>query len=205
MHPTIGNLISECFYDGELRSARESTPLPKALQAVAQTPVHWVTTARLPNRDEARHGESIYNGAEAAIVARIVERLAGAVRGRKKPLSIAVLTPYRAQRKVISDRLAAQPKRSSLIQIGVHTVDSFQGQEADVVIYSATRSNRAGKLGFTRERPRLNVALSRGRDLLIIVGDHVTARRGRGDNPMRDVIEHVEAHPDSCTLEEAKR
>lgn len=205
MHPAIGDLISECFYDGELRSARESTPLPKALQAVAQTPVHWVTTARLPNRDEARRGESIYNGAEAAIVARIVERLAGAVRGRKKPLSVAVLTPYRAQRKVISDRLVAQPKRSSLIHVVVHTVDSFQGQEADVVIYSATRSNRAGKLGFTRERPRLNVALSRGRDLLIIVGDHLTARRGRGDNPMRDVIEHVEAHPRTCTLEEAQR
>ena len=205
MHPAIGDLISDCFYGGELRSARGFTPLPKALQAVAQTPVTWVTTARLPNRHEARRGESFYNGAEAAIVARIIERLAGAVRGRRKPLSVAVLTPYRAQRKVIADRLAAQPKRSGLIQVVVHTVDSFQGQEADVVIYSATRSNRAGKLGFTRERPRLNVALSRGRDLLVIVGDHVTARRGRGDNPMREVIEHVEAHPGTCTLEEAQR
>lgn len=202
MHPAIGALVSECFYGGELDSARDDTPLPPELQAVAPAPVTWVTTARTPSRRESRRGDSIFNDAEAAIVARLVQQLAEATAGRKAPLSVVVLTPYRAQRKVIADRLAAQPRQSETLNVAVHTVDSFQGQEADVAIYSATRSNPDGRLGFTRERPRLNVALSRGRELLIIVGDHITARRGRGDNPMRDVIEHVESHRGQCDLVE---
>lgn len=205
MHPAIGQLVSDCFYDGKLRSARERTQLPDEFRAVAPAPVTWVTTARLPNRRESRRGDSVFNEAEAAIVARLIGRLAAAAAGRREPLSVAVLTPYRAQRKVIGDRLAAQPNHPEVLHVAVHTVDSFQGQEADVVLYSATRSNPEGRLGFTRERPRLNVALSRGRELLIIVGDHVTARRGRGDNPMRDVIEHVEAHPESCAVQDADR
>lgn len=203
MHPAIGQLVSECFYEGELDSAREDTPLPPELQAIASTPVTWITTARLANRRENRRGESIFNDAEAAIIARLVERLAEVSIGRKHPLTVAVLTPYRAQRKVIADRVAAQPEHPETVHVAVHTVDSFQGQEADVAIYSATRSNPEGNLGFTRERPRLNVALSRGRELLLIVGDHITARRGRGDNPMREVIEHVEAHPGECAVVEA--
>jgi serine/threonine protein kinase len=202
MHPAIGRLVSDCFYDGDLRSAREDIGLPDELQAVAPAPVTWITTARMANRRESRRGESIFNDAEAAVIVRLVQQLADATARRKNRLSVAVLTPYRAQRKVIADRLAAQPQRSKTLHVAVHTVDSFQGQEADIAIYSATRSNAQGRLGFTRERPRLNVALSRGRELLIIVGDHVTARRGRGDNPLRDVIEHVEAHHGECELVE---
>lgn len=202
MRPAIGQLVSDCFYGGHLNSAREDTALPAELQAISRVPVTWITTANMPNRREGRRGASIFNDAEAAIVARVIERLAEAAAGRTKPLTVAVLTPYRAQRKVIADRLAAQPQHPEALHVGVHTIDSFQGQEADVAIYSATRSNPQGRLGFTRERPRLNVALSRGRELLLIVGDHMTARRGRGDNPMREVIEHVEAHPEQCALEE---
>jgi superfamily I DNA and/or RNA helicase len=200
--PSIGKLVSDCFYGGELRSAREETPLPTELQEIAAAPVTWITTAQTPNRRESRRGESIFNDAEAAIIARVVARLAEAASGRKTPLTVSILTPYRGQRKVIADRLAAQPKHREALHVAVHTVDSFQGQEADIAIYSATRSNLRGRLGFTRERARLNVALSQGRELLIIVGDHVTARRGRGDNPMREVIEHVEAHSGQCALEE---
>jgi hypothetical protein len=202
MHPSIGRLVSNCFYGGDLDSARDATALSPELRAVAGARVTWMTTAAMPNRRESRRGESIFNDAEAAIVARIVERLAEATAHRSEPMTVAVLTPYRAQRKVIADRLAAQPEHPRTLKVGVHTVDSFQGHEADVAIYSATRSNARGQLGFTRERPRLNVALSRGRELLLIVGDHVTARRGRGDNPMREVIEHVEAHPGECAVEE---
>lgn len=203
MHPAIGRLVSDCFYRSKLSAARENTPLPPELQTIAPARVTWMTTAQMPNRRESRRGESIFNDAEAAIIARLLERVAEAAAGRKEQLTVAVLTPYRAQRKLIADRLAAHPEHPKILQVGVHTVDSFQGQEADVAIYSATRSNPQGRLGFTRERPRLNVALSRGRELLIVVGDHITARRGRGDNPMREVIEHVDAHPGECALEEA--
>ena len=70
----------------------------------------------------------------------------------------------------------AQNRRKN-IDININTVDAFQGKDADVCIYAVTRSNVDGKLGFQREARRLNVALSRGRDALIIVGDEAFSRR----------------------------
>lgn len=78
------------------------------------------------------------------------------------------------------------------------TVDAFQGSEAEICIYSVTRSNKEGRLGFLRERPRLNVALSRGRSALIIVGDDAFCRSASGDNPFRKVLDFIEAHPEQC-------
>ncbi len=204
MHPAIGGLISECFYGGRLKSARPANPLPDALTAVVPKHVTWLTTAGMRDRGERQQGDSFVNDTEAQIIKRLVGQLAAAAT-RKHPLEVAVLTAYRGQLAVLEGRLAAEMSASGHLALSVHTVDSFQGQEAGIVIYSVTRSNPKGKLGFTRERPRVNVALSRARDLLIIVGDHASARRRHGENPMREVIEHVEAFKDECALQEAGR
>lgn len=91
------------------------------------------------------------------------------------------------------------------LTLDVHAVDSFQGQERDVVIYSVTRSNADNELGFLRSERRINVALSRAKDALIVVGDHRFCRRARdGDNPFALVLEHVEKH-EGCTLVEPRR
>lgn len=203
MHPAIGELISSCFYDGHLRSASEDRELDSSLSAIAPKRVTWVTTAAIPERWESKRGDSIVNETEAAVIKRIVGELSRAAPRRGPALEVVVLTPYRAQRQTLINRLTTELTGGVRVRLGVHTVDSFQGQEADVIIYSVTRSNKRGRLGFTQERPRLNVALSRSRQLLLIVGDHVSARRRSGDNPVRDVIEYVEGNPDTCALVEA--
>ena len=83
-------------------------------------------------------------------------------------------------------------------------MDAFQGREADVAVYSVTRSNPAGKLGFLREEERLNVALSRGRYGLAVVGDHGFCAVATGHNPFRSVLDHIERHRDQCELRELK-
>ena len=92
------------------------------------------------------------------------------------------------------------------MSIDIATVDSFQGRECDVVIYSTVRSNAARKIGFLRDYRRLNVALSRARDLLIIVGDDFmmeNAVLGTASNPFSGVLNHIRTNPDECRIVDA--
>jgi superfamily I DNA and/or RNA helicase len=202
MSPAIARLVSYCFYGQRLRSVQDEEPYDRNLCLVAPRPVTWFTTSRLAGRWETRRGDSIVNEVEIAEIKRLLGEIAGAAAKRSGSTEVVILAGYRAQCEALRGRLAVEMGDTGPLIASVHTVDAFQGQEADVVIYSVTRSNRQGKLGFIRERPRLNVALSRARELLLIVGDHASARRRGGDNPMRDVVEHVEAHPADCAMVE---
>jgi superfamily I DNA and/or RNA helicase len=90
------------------------------------------------------------------------------------------------------------------LEVSCNTVDAVQGREADIAIYSVTRSNNLRRLGFLREFRRLNVALSRSKQYLVILGDHVFAREAIGENPFKQVIEYVEQHPTECCVKEFK-
>jgi AAA domain-containing protein/protein kinase-like protein len=201
MLPAIGQLISDVFYDHELKSAPRDTP--PYVTSLTGAPVAWHTTAGLAARNEQRERKATSNPLEAQYIRTLLQRLDFyAAADNKEHLEVAVLAGYRAQVAHLQRLLADDVSVWKSIQVTVNTVDSFQGREADVVLYSVTRSNTEGKIGFLRDRRRLNVALSRAKDLLIIVGDHVSTTRGR-DNPFREVLEHIEDHPDDCVLTEA--
>jgi hypothetical protein len=202
MHPAIGQLVSGCFYGGQLRSARSDDPLAVHLRAIAPRPVSWITTAGLPDRAERHDGRSFLNRAEADCIAELIDRLVVTSATQDICPDVVVLAAYKAQCRLLEQRLASHLS-SPLLKLSIHTVDGFQGREAEVIIYSVTRSNKPGKMGFTRERPRLNVALSRARDLLVIVGDHHAASARSGENPFVDVIAHVNSHPKECELKMA--
>ena len=99
-----------------------------------------------------------------------------------------------------SSRMPAENSQWTALAVEVNTVDAFQGREADIAVYSVTRSNDQGVIGFLKDLRRLNVALSRGREYLIVVGDHVFARGVQGQNPFRLVVEHIDAHPTECSI-----
>jgi hypothetical protein len=202
MHPAIGRLISTCFYGSKLTSEpREPSSL---LSIVAPRPVTWMTTAKHDDRFERKLGDtSTTNELEVRCIKTFLNTANGLASAARRTLDVAVLTGYSAQRTLIEQRLMDQIEWTSL-RIECQTVDAFQGREADVVLYSVTRSNKRGALGFLRERPRINVALSRARDCLVIVGDHVCARRG-SLGPLREVVEYIEDHPADCALMEARR
>ena len=89
--------------------------------------------------------------------------------------SIAIISPYKQQLAVLNEQLSyapdLQPYRSS---ISVNTIDSFQGQERDIVYISMTRSNDKAEIGFLSEIRRMNVAMTRARKKLIVIGDSAT-------------------------------
>jgi superfamily I DNA and/or RNA helicase len=201
MVPQIGELISTCFYDGELVSI--PSVRPAWLAHVLEQPVVWYTTARSPKRYEVSVGTSRANSLEARTIKQLIGRLNFAATHAREPLNVAVLSGYLAQLTAIERQLAGERETWSSLQLECSSIDAFQGRECDILIYSVTRSNREGLLGFLREERRLNVALSRGRFGLVLVGDHVFAR-GAGDigNPFRSVVEFIERNEASCAIAE---
>ena len=100
--------------------------------------------------------------------------------------------------------MATRMDSAGRLRIECNTVDAFQGREADVAIYSVTRSNPTRKLGFLKENRRLNVALSRGKHFLVLVGDIHFAREIEGENPFGKVIQHIELNPKECCIKDFK-
>lgn len=199
MAPAIGDLVSECFYGGALTS--EPRPSPPWLHVVAPAPVCWFTTSRSKQRFERGHGTTVVNDHEADAVATLLGRANFGARAARKHLSVVVLTGYAGQRDLISRQIAGSLREWRNISVECATVDSFQGRQADIAIYSVTRSNRDGKIGFLAEERRLNVALSRGRDALILVGDHAGVRQVSGRNPFLAVLDQIEGD-ERCALQE---
>lgn len=171
MHETIMRFSSGEFYAGQLTAdvtvaEHLLSDLPGMEQDVmTTTPLLFIDSAGA-NWDEELEpeGESKRNPQEARLVAKLVERLltAGVAEG-----DIAVIAPYAAQVRLL---------RSLLHRPGVEvdTVDGFQGREKEVVVISLVRSNAQGEVGFLSDTRRMNVALTRARRKLIVVGDSAT-------------------------------
>jgi superfamily I DNA and/or RNA helicase len=197
----IGNLVSECFYEGQLNSAR--TDVDKNLSKVLPQSVTWLTTTKLPNCREQEANFSFNNAGEVKVIVQLLKQLNQMAEEAQKNYSIAVLTGYSAQLKLLNRRLNSELNSWKFLTIECNTVDAFQGREADIAVYSVTRSNKEGKVGFLRDAARLNVALSRGRVGLVLVGDHHFCRTSQ-NNPLYRVLDYVERHTENCALIEPK-
>ena len=198
MVPEIGNLVSKCFYDGDLDS--EPRKRDETLRGILATPVVWLTTSHLSSHRETQSDLSFSNQAEVRVLRRLLDAINAEAKRHDKKYSVAVLSGYLAQVNMMRRELSARFDQWISLAVEVNTVDAFQGREADIAVYSVTRSNEQAAIGFLRDFRRLNVALSRGREYLVIVGDHIFARSVQGHNPFRFVVEHIEAHPTECSV-----
>lgn len=171
MHHQIMQFSSDEFYQSELKAAPSVathllTDLPHVTPSpLTQTAIRFIDTAGSDCQevDEAE-GSSRENPGEAEFVAKQVQELidAGVL-----PSEIAVITPYSAQARRLRELID-----NSAVEID--TVDGFQGREKEAVIISLVRSNSSGELGFLTDTRRMNVALTRARRKLIVVGDSST-------------------------------
>lgn len=189
----IGGLISTCFYEGALRNERPDADRPGWLRKKFPKSVVWIDT---PNSPQQRRIHTYTNPGEQDAVLNLLRTIQHGASRAQQNVSVAVIAGYAAQ----ADALNARIQRDSFgsLAIEVATVDSFQGKEADVSIFSVTLSNSFDFLGFLRSMKRLNVALSRPKDLLAIVGDQTFCYQVTGENPFIDVIDYIEANPSSC-------
>ena len=197
----IGSLVSECFYEGKLKSKRQSSYKP--LLSLTGKAVNWFTTERETDRHEQRNGTSYINTLEISIIERLLLKLdeACAPQRMDKRCSVMVLSGYAGQVALCDNRLRHLARRLVSLDLQVCTIDRVQGREADVVLFSVTRSNRDSELGFLSNNARINVALSRARDLLCIIGDAPFVRGGRDDVGLKRVLDYVNDHTASCCID----
>ncbi|WP_307458871.1 MULTISPECIES: AAA domain-containing protein [Microbacterium] len=206
MVPAIGNLISSCFYEGALES--EPKELPNGAHLLGK-PVTWITTSSSPERFETRDVRgpgSFVNHFEAQLVMERLTLLEDAVKrgvlvpSRRGNYRLLVVAPYRSQIDELERRISRMRGRFVHLDIEVESVDAVQGRECDFAIFSVTRSNTDGRLGFLGESywRRINVALSRARYGLTVVGDAQFCEMSPGG--LKKVVEYVRANPDDCEM-----
>jgi superfamily I DNA and/or RNA helicase len=200
MHPAIGQMISDCFYGGTLTS--EPRDLSAAIEMAFGSAVLWLDTIARGDRSEVPDGTTYRNRGEARVVRQLLDRLQWVASRQDEHLSVVVLTAYEAQRRELTDVIVPGELNRPALTVRVANVDAYQGQEADVAVFSVTRSNDEGNLGFLRSENRINVALSRAREGLVIVGDTSYIDAARGDiNPLKRVLTFIRATSDSSRLE----
>ena len=174
MNEAIVGFSSQEFYSGRLRAA----PLVAHWKLFdADAPLHFIDTAGC-GFEEVYEGTSISNPEEASFLVkqlgRYVAELKAFYPGERFP-SIAVISPYRHQVEILKEAVQSSPELQEVIQaVSVNTIDSFQGQERDAVFISMTRSNAESTIGFLSDVRRMNVAMTRARKKLVVVGDSAT-------------------------------
>jgi len=171
MHQAIMAFSSTEFYEGSLiASPSVSTHLLRDLPGITSneltgTPVSFIDTAGASYDETVEpDGDSRFNPMEAELVLQKAQALLDA---GLAPDDLAVITPYSAQVRLLRERLR-QP------EIEIDSVDGFQGREKEAIIVSLVRSNPDGEIGFLEDIRRMNVALTRARRKLIVIGDSAT-------------------------------
>ncbi|PWH85487.1 AAA domain-containing protein [Brumimicrobium oceani] len=165
MTPEIAGFSSNYFYEGKLQSHAASVP---------ESMIFYDTAGAGFDEKRQENSRSTSNPEELRIVRENAENWI------EKGQSAVFISPYSSQVELAKEELK---------DIVVSTIDSFQGQEADVIILSLVRSNPEGKIGFLSDYRRMNVALTRAKKKLIVIGDSATLAN---DKFYKEFVEYVE-------------
>lgn len=203
MAPPIGDLISEVFYAGKLKNGERAIPdiyqdTPEALRHI----VTWLDTSELGVK--AYHsddrGSSIYNRYEADLVIELLKDISkkgdflsqlSQITG-KDEAAIGVICMYAEQKRILRQKFNQEVWSDgfkSLVKID--SVDSYQGKENRIIILSLTRSDKNHSAGFLRTANRINVAISRAMDRLLIIGNTDMWKGRNKDMPLGQVIHYM--------------
>lgn len=173
MHEDIMRFSATYFYENKLLA---DASVASALLEPGMSPFDFIDTAGC-GFTEAQDPETLsrYNEEEAQFLIRQVEKLILHVGVDQWNFSIGIITPYSAQVERLI-KLAEQSEELSTLasRITINTVDAFQGQERDVIAISLVRSNEKSEVGFLGDIRRVNVAMTRAKKKLIMLGDSAT-------------------------------
>ena len=207
MRGEIGRLVSWCFYDGNLSEGASTTDRNVANLTVAglDREVTWLDPYTDGNRsyEERARGTSYENAREAQAIVALLKRLQFSLERSGRPPSawptIGVISGYAPQVTLIRNEIRKERDLDRL-NIDCASVHAFQGREVDICVYSVTRKNSRGQIGMLSDWRHLNVALSRARDYLVIVGDLEFCRTLKGANPFARLIRFLEQESTECVI-----
>jgi superfamily I DNA and/or RNA helicase len=174
MNEMIMGYSSSTFYDDRLKA---HASVATHVLFSNDNPLVFVDTAGC-GFDEKTEQTSTYNPEEAAFLFKHLTQLVSSLDSHYKPEnfpSIAIISPYKQQIDTLKEQFLSSPALQVYEhKIAINTIDSFQGQERDIVYISMTRSNPESRIGFLSDIRRMNVAMTRARKKLVIIGDSAT-------------------------------
>ena len=190
MHPSICKFPSECFYENKLQSSSN-------LEKLRDAPWHKnkLTSSYLffdiPGQEQTKR-QSFRNNTEANCAVHLVQLMISENPDVDFSDRIGIITPYKEQLRELKSRFSQAFGVKALSQIEINTVDGFQGKEKDIIIISCVRANGKG-LGFVTDVRRMNVALTRARCSLFVLGHDLSLSRNKVWEELLD-----DAHKRGC-------
>eukprot|EP00053_Salpingoeca_punica_P018610 m.183108 g.183108 ORF g.183108 m.183108 type:complete len:1045 (+) comp17467_c0_seq2:72-3206(+) len=172
MHPALSEFPSNTFYEGSLQNGvtagERLMPSVEFPWPVPEVPMFFYATTG--QEEISSSGTSYLNRTEAAIVEKVVTKF---LRSNVNPSQIGVITPYEGQRAFLVNYMQfnGAMRKELYEQLEVASVDAFQGREKDYIVLTCVRSNEHQGIGFLNDPRRLNVALTRAKYGVIIVGN----------------------------------
>lgn len=209
MPAVIGTMVSECFYNAELENGDIT---------YSYSPIYFRKNLNILDmskdyefREHKEGNAPITNDKEAKVVYDVVRAIRSKVGVDKR---IAVISPYRRQKSVISSYLREHGINIFEENIAVNTIDAFQGEEAEIVLYCTTRSKK--RTNYFSDLARLNVALSRSKNDLLIIGSLNYFRSYGNDHILNKIADYISVNGEiieysnvenpmdkiACTMEE---
>ena len=176
MNEAIMRFSSEWFYHGELEAAPE---VKNRSILDFDSPISWIDTSEMDFKEQFV-GETFgrINKNEANLLLQQLEAYINKIGGERildERIDFGIISPYKAQVQYLRGKIKGSESLRPYRQLfTVNTVDGFQGQERDVIFISLVRANDEGQIGFLRDLRRMNVAITRARMKLVILGDAAT-------------------------------
>ena len=174
MNEQIMEFSNNQFYQGKLKAGTNvKTHYYQTQENVP--PVLFIDTAGC-GFDEVQNEKtrSIYNPDEAQLLFSHLDKILSELTYNHHDISIGIIAPYKQQAIFLKEFDAENKNFAQNFDVATHTIDSFQGQEKDIIYISLTRSNPDAEIGFLKDYRRMNVAMTRARKQLIILGDSTT-------------------------------
>lgn len=190
MHPDISAFPSAQFYNSRLTDGsgmfeKNDRPWHKEFP---YTPYRFFDI--LSRHQQSGQSKSFFNYAEAKVALELVQKLMEILPNDKFKGRVGIISPYKEQIRTLRDIFIKTFGSSILSEIDFNTVDGFQGQEKEIIIMSCVRASETGSVGFLSDVRRMNVALTRARTTLWILGNKSSLRR---DKVWRKLIDNAES------------
>lgn len=162
-------------------------------------PITWIDTNNSAKHYQVPEGTSFKNYEEVTKINHFLSELNNVLSKLKRQKSVGIISGYEAQKNLIIEDI--RNENWPFLDITVNNVDAFQGSEKDIIIYSVVRSNEKQELGFLKDERRLNVSLSRAKEMLVIVGDsNVSEYTPFETNPFRKLFKYILDNRDGCKI-----
>jgi regulator of nonsense transcripts 1 len=176
MHPSLSEFPSQEFYSRKLVDGVTSESRPAPTGFPFPSTEHPVALVQVSNGVEDVTSEgSRFNPQEAKVLLEVIRLLLTS--GDLQPKQLGVVTPYSGQVRHLNTLFSEDPDAAIWANdVDISSVDGYQGREKEVIIFSTVRSNKEGNVGFLSDWRRLNVALTRARRGLIVIGNKNTLR-----------------------------